>query len=59
MLDINFKELIMIGEILYMGFRNNWWVNFRGYIGINLVNIMAIIIIIIIGNNNNIDWIMV
>lgn len=49
----------MIGEILYMGFRNNWWVNFRGYIGINLVNIMAIIIIIIIGNNNNIDWIMV
>lgn len=50
----------MIGGILYMGFRNNWWDNFRGYIGINLGNIMAIIIIIINGdNNNNIDWIMV
>lgn len=58
MLDINFKGLIMIGEILWMGFRNNWWVNFKGYIGINLGNIMRIIIIIINGDNN-IDWIMV
>lgn len=48
----------MIGEILWMGFRNNWWVNFKGYIGDNLGNIMRIIIIIINGDNN-IDWIMV
>lgn len=49
----------MIGEILWMGFRNNWWVSFRGYIVINLGNIMVGIIIIIIIGDNNIDWIMV